>query len=59
MWAVMNAHQSEDDDGEYGCPETGVDREDDELKNHLPGARDNARKTWKSASNQIVRSFTS
>ena len=59
MRAMMNTHQSQDDDGEHGRPETGVDREDDELKNHLPGAGDNARKMWKRANNHIFRNFTS
>ena len=31
-------HQDEVDDGEDGRPEAGVDREDDEPEDHLPGA---------------------
>ena len=31
------AHQDEDEYGEDGRPETGVDREGDELEDHPPG----------------------
>ena len=35
---ARRTHQDEVDDGEDGRPETGVDREDDESEDHLPGA---------------------
>ncbi len=54
-----NAHQSEVDDSEHCCPEASVDREDDELEDHLPGAGDGTCQICERGDGSTFRNFTS